>query len=276
VTASAAGPLVFSALSETRPQTWRRPDTFAFIDRIAQVPLSDSEILLCSHHLPIAITYLSEGPRVVAITDAQFQRTAVVAANGNWQRPYMPVALKCLPFRLSPGSDGKLAVEIAGKICEAEQGTLPTHREDGSLTPEIKNIVAVLHRLEEGKRALRKAAEMLLIADVLTPLRIARLAKTGTPGSGYLIVDRNKFAGLSKSRVAHLIKDSFLPIDLAAACMFSQRLMPTLVAVPGSRSDHRDHALHIGTEEFSSPLPLNLQVDRSDLFSFERFEEMTR
>jgi hypothetical protein len=242
---------------------------------IAQVPLSDSEVLQTSHHLPIAIDYLSDGPRVVAVTQAHMQRAPIVNAAGQWQRGYMPIALRCLPFRLSSAPEANL--EVATNL-GGNAPAMPITQSDGSFSPEVKHIASLLRRLEQGKRDLRRAAEILLIADVLTPLKMAKMSNAPTPDHRLLIVDRNKFATLSKSRVAHLVKHGFLPIDLAVASIFSQRLMPTLVAVAATapKDGMREPRMLAGFDELNAALPTSIQVDDGELFSFERFEQMKR
>src|SRR5215813_13650899 len=96
---AAVEPIRFTALAGAQRETWRRPASFAFARQISQIPLSDSELLLTSHHLPIAIDYVDDRLQVVAITSSQFQRAPVVGADGRWQKGYMPIALRCLPFR---------------------------------------------------------------------------------------------------------------------------------------------------------------------------------
>lgn len=269
-------PIKFESVSASDTPAWRKPASFSFLSEIAQVPLSDSEVLQTSHHLPLAIDYLNDGPRVVAIVQPQFHRTPVIGANGQWQKGYMPIALRCLPFRLAPNADGKMDLEIAANLDSGETAGMPVRQSDGSLAAEVKHIEALLRRLEQGKHNLRRAAEILLIADVLTPLKMASMPEAASTGRRLLIVDRNKFAALSNSRVAHLVKNGFLPIDLAVASIFSQRLMPTLVAVAseGRAAGRQERGVAAGIDEFSSALALDIQVDDSELFSFERFEQM--
>lgn len=267
----------FAAVSAHAPKHWRKPRSFAFARQIPHVPLSDSEILNCSHHLPIAIDYGPDGPRVVAITNPRFHRSPMAGPDGKWLRGYMPICLRCLPFRLVSAVGGNSGLEVAVNLAEADQPEQPMFAPDGALSPAVRSLVGLLRRLEKGKQALQKNAEILLIADVLTSFQMANVPG-GMPTRRYLTVDRNKFGALSHSRVAHLVKDGFMPIDLAAACIFSQRLMPNLVSVADAapRGDAREKAIHIGIDEFVSNLALNVQVDGGELFSFEQFEGLGR
>jgi hypothetical protein len=113
---------------------------------------------------------------------------------------------------------------------------------------------------------------------VLTPFQMTKLAAARVAHPRSLTVDRNKFASLSNSRAAHLVRDGFLPIDLAAACMFSQRLLPTLVSVDtgGAPADDRERKIHTGFDELATTFGLDVQVDDSELFSIEKFERVSR
>jgi hypothetical protein len=263
-------PIVFAPLREAERPVWRRPTSFSFANSISQVPLANTEILLTGHHLPIAIDYVDDRPQVVAVLDPRFQRQSAVSDDGRWRKGYMPMALRCLPFRLN---GGKL-LEVAVNVDDAKGPTKPLFEADGSLTPEVKQIEALLRRFEEGKRELTKAAERLLIADVLRSLQLSNAA-FGNALRSYT-VDRNRFCSLSHSRMAYLVKDSFLPVDLAAACIFSQRLMATLVSV---KSDHGESspvgtAIPVEIDEIFSR-KIDVEVDAGELVSFDLLEGMS-
>ena len=222
-------PIKFVPLADVSPPVWRKPTSSAFAQQISQIPLSDSELLLTSSRLPIAIDCLSDRPRVVGIIDARFQRSPAIGANGHWQRSYLPLALRCLPFRLASGKTDDSAIEMAVNLTHKDEPGIPLFSDNGALGTEVKNTIALLRRLEEGKKQLSDAASQLLIAGVLTPIRLGRQVVADTGRS--FTVSRELFNALSGPRVALLTKDSFLPIDLATACIFSQRHLATLVSV---------------------------------------------
>jgi hypothetical protein len=245
---------------------WRRRESFACVAQLGQLPLSDSELLVCSHHLPIAIDSLHDRLQVVAITSSQFQRTPLVDAEGQWRRGYAPIALRCLPFRLA--EDGGGALEIAVNLRGHAAAEAPALDDKGTVAADIKQAVGLLRRLEAGRRRLQLAAEKLLIADVLAPFQVMRAPGGASVRSRILTVDRNKFAALSQKRVSHIARDDFLAIDLVAACLFSQRLVPAPISVavePGAAAEiDPGQAPQI---QFKS----NTQLDDSELFSFDAF-----
>lgn len=256
-------PIRFERVSS--PSTWRPCRSFSFVNKLAQVALSDTELLLTSHHLPIAIDYVDDAPQVVAILTPQFQRAPLVDTHGKWLRGYTPIALRCLPFR---SADGREALEIARDLQGHDGPEFPVTDTTGAPTAEIRQITTLLRRVEAGKLRLRAAAERLLIADVLAPFQLARLP--GPVHSRVLTVDRNRFSALSHRRAAHIAKDDFLAVDLAMACLFSQRLVPGPISV-ATESHPALNATRPPSDEIAIELKSSAQLDDSDLFSFELF-----
>ena len=265
-TGTDANPITFEPVEFQPSITWRQISSFAFVGRLPQIPLSDSELLQSSHHLPLAIDCSSDRLQVVAITAGPFQRTPLLNTEGRWQRGYTPIALRCFPFRYSGST-----LEIATNAGAETDTTLPLLSSDGSATPEIKNIIALLRRLEVGKQRLHAAAERLLIAGVLTPFQMMKLPDTAIL-SPLLTVDRNKFNALSDRRIAQIARDDFLPLDVAAACLFSQRLTPAAISVAKKSADIGEPSRATGQTdiEFGS----GIELDDSELFSFETFDRV--
>src|SRR5262249_12664108 len=91
-----------------------------------------------------------------------------------------------------------------------------------------------------------------------------------------LTVDAAAFRALSNARAAALTQQA-LPLDLAAACIFSQRLAPPLISVQTDRDrTDDDMAESSGADGIPFPSMMPPQVDGSDLFSFELFDSITR
>jgi hypothetical protein len=268
-------PISFIPIRDATQSVWRRPASFSFASDITQIPLADSELLLTSHHLPIAIDCLNDHPRVVAVIDPRFQRSPAIGADGQWQKGYLPLALRCLPFRTSGDAKNSDAIEIAVNLPEKDEPGIPLFSSDKSLSPEVRQIAGLLRRLEDGKQQLQKAAEQLLIAGVLTPLHLSRTPDAANSRARSFTVNKNEFSALSNARIALIAKDGFLPIDLATACIFSQRLMATLVSVATGETplNTRIAAVPNTMDDFVTPLRLEVQIDDSELFSFEQYEK---
>jgi hypothetical protein len=262
-------PIRYAPLPFTATAAWRKQESFAYVDRLAQIALSDSELLQSSHHLPIAIDLIGHQPQVVAVTAAQFQRTPLVDAEGRWRRGYAPIALRCLPLRLAERSAD--ALEVAVDLEGRGATDMPVVDGDGAPTTEIRQVLGLLRRLEAGKRRLQAAAEKLLIADVLAPFQMMRAPGGASVQSRMLTVDRNKFAALSKRRALHIAREDFLAVDVAVACLFSQRLLPGPVSVAvDTRTDSESETSLPSTQ---LALKATTQLDDSELFSFEAFSK---
>jgi hypothetical protein len=262
-------PIRYAPLPFTATAYWRKQDSFAFVGCLPQLTLSDSELLQSSHHLPIAIDLIGHQPQVVAVTAAQFQRTPLVDAEGRWRRGYAPIALRCLPLRLAEGTTD--ALEVAVNLDGRGTTDMPVVGDDGAPTAEIRQVIGLLRRLEVGKRRLQAAAEKLLIADVLAPFQMMRAPGGASVQSRMLTVDRNKFAALSKRRALHIAREDFLAIDLAAACLFSQRLLPGPVSVAVETRPDDEGPFALPSTQLA--LKTTTQLDDSELFSFEAFNK---
>lgn len=261
----------FLPVTADTPGTWRRPDTLGFIDALGPLMLSDTELLLTSHHLPIAIDHVNGRLEVVAMTAPQFQRAPLVNKDGHWQRGYVPMALRSLPFRLSVNDAGAETLEIADAV-QSNGPEIALRDAEGGFSGDIRQIVGFLRKLETGRQKLRAAAAKLLIADVLVPFRLANVPGAGSAHLRALTVDQNRFAALSGRRAAHLARDDFLAIDLASACLFSQRLMPGPISV--ASDSRRQAATREGvSDDAILDFRPTAQLDDSELFSFELFSK---
>ena len=181
----------------------------------------------------------------------------------------MPFA--AFPSELNPEHRNKGILEIATNLDGGANERRPISSVGGGLSSEVTQIETLLLRLDAGRHALRQAANTLLLADVLAPLQLARLSDPKSSPRRFFTVDRNRFARLTPRRAAILCAESFLSIDLALACIFSQRLMATLVNVACVPSPQADELPSHAFDAFSAIDQADVQADTSELFSFEQF-----
>ncbi len=161
-------------------------------------------------------------------------------------------------------------MEMAVNLPHNDEPGSPLFAGPGRPSPEVAAIAALLRRLEDGKQQLQHAASQLLIAGVLTPIRLGR--NPGGENGRSFTVSRDQFNTLSGTRTALLAKDNFLAIDLAAACIFSQRNLATLVSVAPAATADASAAVPPGADEFVTPVRLNVEVDDQTLFSYEQYQ----
>ncbi|MCB8836491.1 SapC family protein [Aurantimonas sp. VKM B-3413] len=186
------------------------------------VPIGDSELLLCSHFLPLAILPRSEGAQVVALLSSAYTNVAVYEDDA-WQPGYKPIALRCLPFGLTPGS-GSIASRLTIRTNHlVEKGGKPLFGSDGTLAPEVKATATLLARWEAGANRLAHAADRLMSADLLLPVRSTARHRHGAMDDSLLTIDLGKLTGFSKFRAAALARPDALAVELAAALKFSLR-----------------------------------------------------
>ena len=265
-------PLRFEALDERPAGVWRRPRQFHFLDRIGVIPVSDSELLQSALYLPLAVREAAGTCDVVAVVHTDFLARPLVRDNGRWLPFYMPIALRCLPFRHAGRTTaGTAKLEIAtGLDVDDTAPALPFIADAGRPHRDFAAAQAHLDRLEIGKARLAKAAATLLAADLLVKLTSSNARKA--LDTHLLVVDQNRLRRLTQARTTALAMDGLLALDLATACCFSSRLWASHLVPESTDStqsdspisfDHRSHGV----------LPVDLRIDDSSLFSFEAFTE---
>ena len=266
-------PLRFEALDEKPTGVWSRPRQFRFLDRIGAIPVSDSELLQSALYLPLAVREEAGTCEVVAVVHTDFLARPLVRDDGRWLAFYMPIALRCLPFRhAGRAAGGGAKLEIATGLDVGDGAlALPFIAEAGRPHRDFATAVSHLDRLEVGKARLAKAAAALLAADLLVKLTSSNARKA--LDTDLLVVDQKRLRRLTQARTMALAMDGLLALDLATACCFSGRLWaPHLI--PESSNTATDAADPISFDQRShGVLPVDLRIDDSSLFSFEAFTE---
>ncbi|MCZ8186611.1 MAG: SapC family protein [Beijerinckiaceae bacterium] len=236
------------------------------------VPLSDTELLNAAHYALLGVhvsrTYPAE-PIVALLLNPDLARATPLDAGGRWMAPYTPLALRLLPF--SPARNGSIL------FCEAfagPPGASPHRVRDpgGAQTPEFRNVVELGRLLAQGVRRLSDAARVLLAADLLIPLE----PLDSHPGERFLVINANALGALPPSRAAGLTTMGMLPLELAAASLFSLRYRKRrIVQAPVTAQAPVDILARNPQDRLGSPLPDNLtqiyELDSSLLFSLESF-----
>lgn len=271
-------PFQFDALVDRPDGVWRRPRRFGFVDRVGAVPLSDTELLQTSHHLPLAVREVCGTLEVIAVIHSAFLANPAVRAEGRWLPRYMPIALRCLPFRRSDRDASKAgALEIARDLDAGDDAVaLPCIEDGGRLHQDVAAINALLERLDVGRARLARAAASLMAADLLAPLASTNPQEALADDVRLLVVHPGHLQRLTHARTVALASDGPLALDLATAIVFSSRLWKShLSPHPAGDSDGHRHAGDVFSVDSHSrnAFPFDLRIDDSSLFSFEAFEE---
>jgi hypothetical protein len=269
------GPHRFVPVEMSGLRDWRRPADSRWIELDGLLPVADTELLNLSHHCPIAIRLADGIPAVVCLLDAHHLRAPRFGADGRWIAPYAPIALRALPFRVRIEPEGRrVEVSVALARAESDGPAYPLLDDAGRPGRDYAAILSMLDALAKGSARLADAARLLIAADLLVPLA----PRDERSGPALLTVGRERLLGLSPDRAAALAMDACLPLDLAAAAIFSQRWLadgllrdapPAPAAATRDRPDLLDHGLRDAIDQ-----PFSL--DGEALFDFEAFARARR
>lgn len=270
-------PLHFQAPGDGPGDVWRQPRQFGFLDRVGAVPLSDSELLQTSLYLPLAVQESAGTHEVVGVVHPDFLARSPVRADGRWGHFYMPIALRCLPFRRAGAATagGIPTLEMATDLgADDDAVVLPLFGDNGRLHQDVAGVVSLLDRLERGKARLASAAASLMAADLLVPLASTNAANALAVDVKLLVVDPRRLRRLTPARTVALAADGFLPLDLATAFVFSSRLWTSSLApAPSADDDARTAVVDppLFGQHAQGTFAIELRIDDSSLFSFDTF-----
>lgn len=268
-------PLRFEALRDGPDDVWRRPRQFGFLDRLGAVPLSDSELLQTSLYLPLAVQEGAGAYEVVAVVHPAFLARPPLRADGRWGLSYMPIALRCLPFRnRGEAADGTAKIEMAADLAADDDSIVLPFAENGRMQQDLARVVALLDRLDRGKARLAGAAASLVAADLLVPLISTDAENALADDVKLLVIDPQRLWKLTSVRTVALAAGSFLPLDLATAFAFSSRLWASNLAPDRTTTD--DARTPAGDpapfgQHAQAAFAIELRIDDSSLFSFDTF-----
>ncbi|MBM0204742.1 SapC family protein [Micromonospora sp. STR1s_5] len=224
--------LGFRPVGKGEQGRWFPPTDFRFVPGLDTIPLSDSELLQTSHHLPLLVEVDGPTTRVVAGVSPALVRQSVVDEQGRWLRAYMPLALRCLPFHLGVPKTGEIArgTLMISDAFTGEQGGAEGPAQNVDRLPSPAAMTATLVAATTGMAKLGHAADRLVLADLLVPIG----ERGGGPELFTLSLDRlGKFTA---HRAAALVLDSFLPMHLLFAMVFSRRHLTPRTDAPNLAS----------------------------------------
>jgi SapC len=260
---------IFVPVKHAGLRAWSRPERFPFFATLGHVPIADTELLHMSHYSPIAIAIDQAGPQVVAIVHPQFLKTNPLDTEGRWLPRYAPMALRCLPFRLSRnGGDPEIAPSMMGG--GATQFPLPSA--SGPPERDYAQAIEMLERIARGGTRLAHAAKLLIAADVLSPL----LPLPGRPDELILMANGARLAAMAPNKAAALTADSNLAFELAAASLFSLRLLnPDMIDEESDPAPAPERSFvsepRQATVDIDAMIEQPFVMDSSALFSIETF-----
>ena len=258
-------------LASFATQRFAAPRDFRLATRGGWIGVNDTEYLLTAHHLPLVVRLEQGEPVLCALVAASDLPKPTMDAEGRWLLGYLPIALRTYPFVLSGRETTRPIDELdilphpgvigaQGAVICADLGT-------GQLGPELTAIRNTLHMTRTGKARLTRALDLLRIAGILVPLA----GESGEPREEWT-VDPAAFMALGHAATASLAHQSFLPLDLASAILFSRRhLWPERLPKPEPRAElaaKAPAAIVSDPTDFmlASLEAMDFALDASDLF----------
>jgi hypothetical protein len=249
---------------------WSALPNFTSILPLTILPFADSELLNLAHYAPIGIHIPDRPgaqPLVCLLLHPDMAKPSPFDAQGKWLPPYTPIALRALPF--TPGEKGECLFSPALAIA----GGRPTWRAQSAPdtpTSEFKQVLELLRRLSQGARRLSDAGRMLILADVMVSLE----PLPGFPDDRFFVASKERLATMDPARAAGLTAMGMLPMELAAACLFSSRYLTRKVAQDDRTYASAGMLKSFATQHRPDPvLPDALgqvfELDTSGLFSLD-------
>ena len=186
------------------------------------VPLSHTEMQIASLHFPIAIRMEEASPTLGLVLDDAYLRRPVLDPKGKWRGGYQPLAVRCAPLRCSAaGGDPLRDIMIAfPSDYIVERGGTPVIDESGAPSPFVRTVHRFFGLLQASREKFSEAIDQLFIGNLLVPLD-----PSNANGSRLYLVDGTRFAALEKRALAAMARQRFTALDVAAACLSSQRLL---------------------------------------------------
>lgn len=267
----------FTSIPAPSTLRWGGLPDFKALLPLTAVPVADTELLHLSHYGVVAVHIPADPmalPLVVLLTHPELSRAAPLNSAGKWLPPYMPLALRALPF--TPGYSGE-CLYSPSLVVVAGQTPWRAEAAPGKPTAEFRAVLDVVQRIYGGARRLSDAARLLLAADVLVPIE----PLDPQSEARFLVVQEERMAGLSPARAAALTALGMLPMELAAASLFSRRFLSRRIDASVVRPEAVERYSDFGNATAIDPLPTelsgdNFALDTSSLFNIDDFFVPTR
>jgi hypothetical protein len=200
------------------------------------LPVSHTELQLACLYFPIAVSFKTGHPALGLVLDAQYLKYPAVDSCGKWRGGYKPIAVRCFPLQSAEiGADPLSDILVASDSRHlVEAGGIPLVDGGGAPSPLILEVHRLLRLLQESREKFAPAIDRLLIANLLVPLDATEAAEP------LYVVDGARFLQADKRALCAMARHSFTALDVAVACLSSQRLLreqyrPKLSAVFGTK-----------------------------------------
>ncbi|MFO1162423.1 MAG: SapC family protein [Reyranellaceae bacterium] len=154
-------------------QLWRRLASYAFSARESYVPICGGEFGRIAATMPFAFIDFAGELVPVALLSLTPGVNLFVGPDGRWVGSYIPLLLRCYPFRLFRASDTNqysLCVDAEADSCsDSAAATELFYDAEGNLAPATKAVFDALVQFEQNRLATLRAVAALVEAGVVCP-----------------------------------------------------------------------------------------------------------
>ncbi|WP_409524942.1 SapC family protein [Nitrincola sp. MINF-07-Sa-05] len=211
-------------------KSWKRVDNFAFASQRNLIPVVGSEVAKLASSLPLGFIKVADRFMMVAMTSMQPGINYFIMPDGNWLGDYVPVDLRCHPFKLlKPDNHPKKVLCIdqdCGLIAEAGEGE-SFFDEQGKPSPVMQSVIEFLSQVEQNREATQIAVNVLAEANLLKPWELTlNQGEEVHPVNGIYCVDEQALNNATDDVWLKLRKASATP--LAYAQLISMNQLPKL------------------------------------------------
>jgi hypothetical protein len=184
---------------------------YRFAGGISVVPLAPSEFALAAHTYPI---FFVQDPKreylPVALLGFRDAENRFLDAEGRWQAPYVPAAVRRYPFILT--EDGNVCID-AGYAGFGAEGD-PLFDEKGRETPLLQRHVAFLARFQQEMAAVKEFCRRLSENRLLQAwgVHVVREGGQQLALDGLFTIDAKQLAALEDAPICSLFRSGDLAL----------------------------------------------------------------
>jgi hypothetical protein len=243
------------------------PTEERWIDDLAWIPVSATELHLACRYYPVAARLDGAVPRLGLIVDQRYLTHALLGPDGTWRGAYRPIGLRCFPFHAPRLGDNPLADLRIDADSPALSATAGLALVDPKGEPS--RLVSEVHRrfrlLQDAEASFAGALDQCLMAGLLVPLASpdGAAADAGPP---LHVLDPARFSHVGNRALAAMARHAFLSVDVAVAWLFSlQTLRPGYRPKPAGRHSQPPHAAATTAPDMFAIDELALALDDGEL-----------
>jgi hypothetical protein len=263
-------------LADAGSLRFTQPKAFGFVEELGGLPIALSEFHLSSHFFPLAVRFRGDRPELCVVVAPGYLKKPLVAPNGEWLGGYRPLTLRAQPFELSEGGTGDAMRDVLlPRLSPLLGGEGAPLLENGAPSAMMQKLHEMLVGVRQSARQMVPVLDRLFMAELMVPLLAGSRAEAADP---FFVVDRDRFSALSGRGLRAMARADFHAVEIAVACIFSQRLLKperlaqrsnAAAAVRPSEANPADYTPFLAG---LSDLPAVL--DEGELFSFDDLDSL--